>query len=223
MKKVLNFLAFGLLYFGCGRHGVPVAIDQRQDAQDRIASYCRYALEPARIPPPSVSRAEREVRDGPIVGRARIVRAEEAEWNQWMDQGPRLFNNRMALIFEIEIDGPGPISWDPDRTLLEVNDDRTVLPVAPSAEVLLGELLFHAWLEEQWALDGDLVSRTRGAGPWRSAYLPAIVHGGGLGGVIAFPLIAGDTALFDLHVVALRLTLPVIAEDGQHDLVWVFD
>ena len=223
MKKVLPLLASGLLYFSCVRHGVPVAIDERAAAQDRIASYRQYALEPARIPPPSVSRSVRELRDGSIVGRARIVRPEEAEWNQWVDGGPRLFNNRIALVFEVEVEGPGPISWDPDGTRLEVNDERTVLPVAPSAELLLGDLLFHAYLEEQWALDGDLVSRTRGAGPWRSAYLPAIAHGGLLGGVVAFPLVEGDSALFDLHVVALRLTLPVVAEDGPHELVWVFD
>jgi hypothetical protein len=126
-------------------------------------------------------------------------------------------------VFELSIEGDGPISWDPDRTRLEVNDERTVLAVAASSEVLLGELLFHAYLEEQWALEGDLVNRTRGAGPWRSAYLPAIAHGGRLAGVVAFPLFDGETVRSDLHVVALRLTLPIVAADGPHELVWVFD
>lgn len=170
-----------------------------------------------------MSRAEREVRDGPIVGRAQLVRAEDAEWNQWVDGGPRLFNNRAALIFRIEIEGPGPISWDPDRTRLEVNDENLVLPVASSAEALLAELLYHAFLEEQWALEGDLVNRTRGAGPYRSGYLPAIALGGDLEGLMAFPLFDGESVLSDVHVVALRLTLPIVAEDGDHELVWVFD
>lgn len=223
MKKVLPLLACGLLFAGCPRRGAPLAAGERDAAQERISAYRAYALEPARIPPPTVSRTEREVHDGPIVGHARIVRPEEADWNQWVDGGPRLFNNRVALLFQLEIGGPGPISWNPDDTRLEVNDERMVLPVAPSAEILLAELLFHAYLEEQWALDGDLVNRTRGAGPFRSTYLPSIDLDDDLDGVIAFPLAVGETLLYDLHVVALRLTVPIVAEDGTHDLVWVFD
>ena len=66
------------------------------------------------------------------------------------------------------------------------------------------------------------MNRTRGAGP-TDPYLPAITLGGDLEGLVAFPLFDGENVLSDLHVVALRLTLPIVAQDGDHELVWVFD
>ena len=147
------------------------------------------------------------------------MRPEDAEWNRWNDGTLRLFNNRAALLFEIRIDGPAPLTWSPTRARLELNDRRTTLVAAPSGEILLGELLFHAYLEEQWAIEGDLVDRTRGAGPFRSAYLPASAQKGALAGLVAFPF--GDNP--DVHIVAMRLSLDVTAGGTDRDLVWVFD
>jgi hypothetical protein len=89
--------------------------------------------------------------------------------------------------------------------------------------VLLADLLYHAFLEERWSEDGDLVARTRAAGPFRSAYLPPWVAGTELTGVIAFPLATRDGPLPEIQVAALRLTLAITAADGPHELVWVFE
>lgn len=186
--------------------------------EEEIALFQRERLEPARIPPPSVAPAEPLEVDG-ISATARLLRPEEAEWNRWTSKGSRLFNNRAAMLFEIRIEGPAPVRWRPEGTRLELNDQRTILTPAPSGEVMLGELLFYAYLEEQWAIEGDLVDRTRGAGPFRAAYLPAITEEGPLVGVLAFPL--GES--YDVHVVAMRLTLAVATAKGTRDLVWLFE
>jgi hypothetical protein len=157
---------------------------------------------------------------GSVTGQVRLLRPEEASWNRWVDGQLRLFNNRAALLFEITLQGPGPLAWDPESARLEVNDERTVLLAAGSAEILLAELLFYAYLERQWGFDGDLVNRTRAAGAFRMAYAPTVEPGDTLSGVIAFPLAELPSAP---HVVALRLTLAVTADDGVHVLVWVFD
>lgn len=187
---------------------------------ERLQAFRAEALEPARIPPPSISQTSQETASGSVSGRARLLRPEDAPWNRWVDGGSRLFNNRAALLFELSLRGPGPLSWDPEATRLELNDEQTVLPAAPTAEVLLAQLLFHAYLERQWGFDGDLVNRTRGAGPFRMAYAPPVGAGDELSGIVAFPL---DEVPEGLHVVAMRLTVPVMARDGLHRLVWIFE
>jgi hypothetical protein len=218
MRDVYASLAVTCLAAGCPRAGAPPATGERDTVVDRLERYREQSLAPAKIPPPSLDAIEVRVEHGSVVGVARVVSPEDAAWNRWVDGGPRLFNDRAAVVFDLHIDGRGPVTWDPGGTLLEVNDERTVLGVAASAEVLLAELLFHAYLEEQWAVPGDLVNRTRGAGPFRSAYLAAIGDTG-LAGVVAFPL-GAETPV---HVVAMRLTMLVTDDEGRHELIWVFE
>ncbi|MEQ1566995.1 MAG: hypothetical protein ABMA64_15235 [Myxococcota bacterium] len=215
----ISMLSWGSTLCGCPRGPDLPAPAEREEAIARIAAYRTFALAPARTPPPSLDVERVEISDGSVRATLWVVRPEAAGWNTWTDGGPRLFNNRGALLFELDVRGPGPLGWLPEGAVLEINDGRTVLGAASSAEVLLGDLLFHALLEERWAIDGDLVARTRGAGPFRGAYLPPVADGP-LRGVVAFPLPPGET---DLHVVALRLTLPVVAADGDHELVWVIE
>jgi hypothetical protein len=162
---------------------------------------------------------------------ARLIRAEEAPWNGWVDGGPRLFNNAAALVIEVSVRAEGELAWAPDVTRLELNDERTAILAASSGELLLADLLLNAFLEERWALDGDLVDRTRAAGPFRAAYLPLVGVDGALDGVVAFPLyeggatptLGGGESLAGLHVVALRLTLGVVVDGRLRELVVVFD
>ncbi|MEQ1504899.1 MAG: hypothetical protein ABMB14_21890 [Myxococcota bacterium] len=211
-----------VLLAGCPKVGPSTAPADRDQVIARLEAYRSQSLAPARIPPPSLDEPAREADQDGVHGLARLVRSEDADWNRWIDGGPRLFNNRAAVLFDLTIEGRGTVVWDPDRTRLEVNDERTVLLASASAEGLLGELLFHAYLEEQWAVGGDLVNRTRAAGPFRAAYLPG-VGDGALSGVVAFPLGDAEHDWSELHVVALRLTVPVTDDAGRHDLVFVFD
>lgn len=204
----------------CPRPPLLAREDDRIAVGERLAAFRQQTLAPAHIPPPSLSQTTQEAEVGSVKGQARLLRPEEASWNRWVDGEMRLFNNRAALLFEITLQGPGPLEWDPESARLEINDERTVLLAAGSAEVLLAELLFHAYLERQWGFDGDLVNRTRAAGAFRMAYAPTVEVGDTLSGVIAFPL--SEVAEMP-HVVALRLTLTVTAEDGAHVLVWVMD
>src|SRR5688572_10580144 len=87
---------------------------------ERIAEYRARALDPARIPPPSVALEERAAEAGTVRAVARPLRPEDADWNQWPDGGARLFNNREALLFTVRIEGTGPIRWVPAATRLEV-------------------------------------------------------------------------------------------------------
>lgn len=226
VTRGLAFLSAAFL-LGCPRLAAPPSSADRTRVVERIAAYRADMLDNARIPPPSVDPGPRSSSDGAVSGTAAPLRPEDAPWNQWIDGGPRLFNNRAALLFDVAFTGPGPLAWDASAARLEVNDERTVIAAAPSAEVLLGELLFNAYLEEQWGVDGDLLNRTRGAGPFRAAYLPDVGEADALTGVIAFPLSASNdpssTDRSEIHVVAMRLTVPITAADGPHELVWVFD
>jgi hypothetical protein len=206
--------------FGCPRPPLLAREDDRIAVGERLAAFRQQTLAPAHVPPPSLSQTSQQVSDGSVQGQARLLRPEEAAWNRWVDGEMRLFNNRAALLFEITLQGPGPLGWDPESARLEINDESTVLLAAGSAEVLLAELLFHAYLEQQWGFDGDLVNRTRAAGAFRMAYAPTLAPDDTLSGVIAFPLL--DLPAMP-HVVALRLTLTITAEDGVHVLVWVLD
>lgn len=213
-----SFAPFLLALFACPRPPIAARNDDRTLVADEIALFRTRTLEPAKIPPPSIGILQRDLVDGSLVARASFERPEEESWNRWTAGGLRLFNNRSALLFRVEISGPGPLSWDPSATTLEVNDERTILPAAPTAEVLLADLLLHAYLEQQWALGDDLLNRTRGAGPFRMAYTPTL-GAEALSGLIAFPLGAQEST----HIVALRLTVSVQAADGPHTLVWIFD
>lgn len=208
------------VFFGCVRGGAPAVVDPGAATADRIAAFREAALRPARLPPPSIDPEPRTAVSGPVRASARPVRAEEAEWNRWID-GPRLFNDRAALWFEVRVEGPEPLGWIPERSSVEINAPERSLAPAGSAEVLLGDLLVHALLEERLGLEGDLVERTRGAGAFRAAWLPPYGADGALAGLVAFPFDADtDPAV---HVVALRLRLTVSAAGEEHALVFVFE
>ncbi len=193
----------------CTRAPPPASPAARQEVADRLDAFERHLLEPARIPPPSVDRAERTVAEGGVSATVRLVLPEEAQWNRWRDGSARLFNNRVALLFDVRVDGPGPLTWHPERTTLELNDEHIRLFAAPDAEVLLGGLLVHALLAAEWGIETDLVDRTRAAGPFRDAYLEPRVEQGPLEGVAGFQLWDGKELLGDMHVAAMRLRLVV--------------
>lgn len=191
-----------------------------------IESFRRYALEPARIAPPTVGQRELSARSGGLQVVARLVRPETAAWNAWPDGSARLFNDRVAHLFEIEVTGGGPIGWLPGATTLELNDPGTVLLAAPDGEILLHDLHALALQAERQLLDGELAERTRAAGAFRSAYLPP-AGADRLAGVVAFPLWAtnpGEQAsLAEKHVVAMRLTLALMDADGPRSVELVFE
>lgn len=190
----------------------------------RLDDYRSRALSPARVAPPAITFEPVEIEAGRVHATARALRPEDAPWNQWPGGGPRLFNNRAALLFELRIEAPGATAWLPEATWLELNDAETVVPAAETTEALLEELLYWAFMEERWLAGGDLVDRARGAGPFRGAYLPLHASDGVLEGVVAFPMgVEPGVSLADLHVVAVRLTVGILSDDGEQQLVWVID
>ena len=224
---------FGVLLacnlWSCARARVGiVGADEQATVGADVAAFVHYALEPAGIAPPTVSWEDREVVADGLVARLVPIRAEDAAWNRWPDGTARLFNNRVAHLFYVRVEGEGPLGWRPRGSTLELNDPDNRLVAAASAEDLLGELTFWAVMQERWLLDGDLAARTRASGPFRSSYLPLRVDGDVLEGIVAFPVqVVGDPGrsqvLADLHVVALRLTLQIDTPGGVVPLVWTFD
>ena len=174
-------------------------------------------LAPARIAPPTVPRDEVATQTGELAGTARLLLPEEASWNRWSTPGGRLFNNRIAHLFEVDVTAPGPVRWIPEETRLEVNRADTVHRAARSSEELLLPLMRAAIDEERAVLDGDLVARTRAAGGFRSAYLQ-LAGEGGLAGIIAFPNETNTE-----HVTAMRLTISFEHEGNRIPLVWTLD
>ena len=220
MARTFSILAAFLPVFaGCPRRSAAVPEVPIEEVVSRLDAWRGAALAPARVAPPAISFAEQPLAAGRVSAVARPLRPEDAEWNRWPEGGPRLFNNRAALLFDLRIEGPGPATWLPEATFLELNDAETVVPAAETTEALLGELIYWAFMEERWLSGGDLVDRARGAGPFRAAYLPLHADDGVLEGVVAFPL----GALADLHVVAVRLTVGVVTDEGPQELVWVIE
>ncbi len=208
-----------MLLFGACARRPPADVGDRDTVREELDRWRRAALHPAGIAPPSIAEASGSAERGGVHVRAALVRPEEASWNGWGDGTARLFNDGAAFLVEVSIEADGPVSWSPVRTILEVNDARLAVAAAPSAEPLLTELLFHAWLEERWWLEGDLSERARAAGPFRAAYLPSRSEDGHLAGIIAFPL--GEHARD--HVVALRLTLALEVGGEPTEARIVFD
>ena len=101
--------------------------------------------------------------------------------------------------------------------MVELDTPDNALHAASAPDTLLTPLLSAALEQERWVLDGDLVARTRAAGPFRASYLPT-GRSDHLEGVVAFPI--GDN---DVGVSQMRLTLRIEDEDGIHDLVWVYE
>jgi hypothetical protein len=194
---------------GCTRVPPPPSAAERQQVAERLEAFEEHMLAPAGTTPPSVDREPRVIEDGDVRATVRLVLPEEAEWNRWRDGGARLFNNRVALLFDVKLEGPGPLAWRPERTTLELNDASIRLTAAPDAEVLLGGLLVHALLAAESGVETELVDRTRAAGPFRDVYLERGADEGPLEGVIGFQLWDGTEPRGDLHVARMRLRLAV--------------
>lgn len=190
----------------------------RESAAAELDAFERTWLDPARIPPPTVSMDAREATDGAVRVTVTPLRPEDAAWNTWPGPTLRLFNNRAALLFEVSVEASGPVRWIPERTGLELNVEGDPIAPAQTADELLVPVLRAALLQESYGLSGDHVERTRGAGPFRSGYL-ALGHAEPpLVGLIGFPLHDPEQ-----HVVAMRLTLAVEAADGPHTLVLLYE
>ena len=166
------------------------------------------------------------MKSGALEVAARLGRAESSTWNAWPDGTARLFNNRVAHLFDIEIVGDGPVGWMPSHTTLELNEPGAALPAAPGPETLLSDLLGLALKAERHLLDSELTERTRSAGAFRAAYLPP-AGADRIAGVIAFPLWAADPSmqgpLAEKHVVAMRLTLTLMDSEGPRSVELVFE
>jgi len=209
----------------CPRPRVPlVAYEAQQEALQHKEAYERYALHPSGLVPPGILMTPLRAEATRVWGEATPLRPEDQTWNLWPDGGARLFNNRMAHVFRVTLQGEGVIGWIPEETTLELNDPSIRLVASGSPDGLLLDLLYFAKAQEDWILDGDLVARTRAAGPFRAAYLPA--RGDGvLEGIIGFPMSDNGDPLgvAETHVVAERLTVAVTTAEGIERLVWVFE
>lgn len=191
---------------------------EQQEASEELDRFARLWLDPAHIAPPNVAFEAREATAGSAVVRVRPLRPEDADWNAWPGESLRLFNNRAALLFEVDVEGPAPLRWLPDETALELNVEGDALFPARTPDEVLVPLLRAALIQEQWALDGDYVERTRAAGPFRDAYLPTAASDRPIRGVVAFPLRDPE-----LHVVALRVTVGVSTPEGVEHLSFLYE
>lgn len=192
-------------------------------AQSAIRAWSAWALKPSHLAHPQVPSDEvRMERDGEWVA-VRYIRAESAAWNDWPAGPPRLFNNRMGHLFAVRSSLPGSARLSTAHTSLELNSPDIRLSAADGPDRFLDPLINHALLQERHGLPGDLTSRLRGAGGFRSAWWHREAEG--WEGLIGFPTPYGAThdgalPLSDLHVVAMRLTL-VLEVDGEPQ-TWVF-
>jgi hypothetical protein len=191
---------------------------EQEAAREELEDFQRLWLKPARIAPPNIPFERRTQQDEQLSVTLLPLRPEDADWNTWPGATARLFNNRAALLFEVEVVGKGPLTWAPEATALELNTEGDPLGPARTPDQVLLPLLRAALVQEQWALQGDLVERTRAAGPFRAAYLPTESARSPLRGVVAFPLRDPE-----LHVVALRVTLAIEAVDGPHRFSFLFE
>lgn len=212
---LLPFLAL----IACGpRGGPPTVAAERAEVQRTLEAFTEYWLEPAGVAPPVIDfEAQTTHLDG-LTLEVRPVRAEDGAWNQWRDTSLRLFNNRAAYLFEVRVTGEGTLQWMPERSGLELNEPGAPLRAAESPEELLQPLLAAALDQERYVIDGDLVERTRAAGPFRALYMPVSPRNDELAGLIAFPLDEGDR-----HVVGLKVTVGVDSPVGPRQLSVTYD
>jgi hypothetical protein len=202
----------------------------REETREILGRFESFRLEPAGVAPPTLEATSAVAQIDGISGSIELIRAEDAEWNQWPGGTVRLFNNRTAHLFQVEITSERPVRWLPERTRLELNVEGNVLRAAESQEVLLEDLLFWAYHQERNILDGDLALRARAAGPLREAYMPAGADTL-LSGLVAFPIVeTPENERFyrgidpsDYHVVSMRLTVGLETPDGREELVWLLE
>ena len=195
----------------CAHRSLSAPTPDREEVAQELSDFEHEWLEPARVAPPTVDFEPHRVSDGPYSATLRLVLPEDARWNQWTAGSVRLFNNRAAYLFDVQVEGPGALQWLPDRTTLTLNtDERSVRAVALPDE-LLEPLMSAALWQERFGLPGDLVARTRAAGPFRSEYLSRGDGAGRLHGTLAFLLPDPDRQVVDLTVV-----VTVMTADGPH-------
>ncbi|MBW1877969.1 MAG: hypothetical protein JRI25_03475 [Deltaproteobacteria bacterium] len=190
---------------------------EQEAAREELERFERLWLNPAHIAPPNIPFERREQTDEQISVAVRPLRPEDADWNTWPGDAARLFNNRAALLFDVEVVGRGSLKWVPEATSLELNTEGDPMRPAHAPDEVLLPLLRAALVQEQWALKGDLVERTRAAGSFRAAYLSTEPARSPLRGVVAFPLRDPER-----HVIALRITVAVEAEDGPHQFSFLY-
>ncbi len=194
---------------------IPAEAERRAIATD-LADFEAWWLAPSRIAPPTIDFVPVEQSVGGNVVTVTPIRAEEEDWNRWPGPTHRLFNNRAGLLFDVRIDGEA--AWIPVSSRLNVNELPTGLPAVATPDDLLLPLLRAALLQEQWALDGSLVERTRAAGPYRAAYLQRNALDPDGHGIVGFQLPDPE-----LHVTSANLTLVFRDASGLHSATWEFD
>ncbi len=204
--------------------GSAVSAAEQVALTSEVESYRAFALEPAHQAPPAVRSFDGRVDAGPASVHVRWRAPEDASWNRWEDGTARLFNDRVAHVFEVDIEGPGLLGWEPSETMLELNSPSTRLVALADAEPMLADLLLLALACERQLVDVDLLARTRAAGAFRSAYLPPS-GAERISGVVVFPLWSSDSTrpAWDTHVVAMRLRLRVTVDGVPHDATIVLD
>ncbi len=196
----------------------PVPHHGRDDALQEIRGFRRDWLEDAHLAPPTVEFEPVVIEDGPYVASAEPLLAEDATWNHWGDGSCRLFNDRAAWWFSVRVDG-APFTWDPSATELRVNGVPTS-PPATAPDDFLVPLFRAALLQENFGLAGDLVDRTRAAGPFRSAYFVRSVVFDQAEGIIGFP--KEDAELQATHL-ELWVSIRSQADDSRHTFHWAFN
>ena len=202
---------------GKGRRG-SVVVEPDPFAQDDLADFVASWLEPVRTPITLVQTRPVLSRIADVEARARPLRPQQAEWNRWPDGTARLFNDRAGWLVELRLAGPHQLRWLPAGTGLELNEPGAPIRPARTPDVLLQPLLMGALEQERNFLQGDLMERTRAAGPFRAAYLPLSAQDQVLEGVIAFPTPGGPP-----QVRSMRLTVAVAVDDRPESLVFVWE
>jgi hypothetical protein len=200
------------------RRDVQVSGVEQSAALQDLRLFSAYWLDPAQVPPPTIAFESRTATDGTVEVTVTPIRAEDAPWNQWEGEGARLFNNRAAHLFEVSIAGRDDVRWIPEASGLELNVEGSPTPPHRHPDNLLVPLLEYARQQERWLLSGDLMARTRAAGPFRAAYMPIGVHSQTVRGVVAFPIVDPQQL-----VVGLRVTLAAEDATGPHTVTFTYD
>ena len=189
------------------------------------SAWMETRLSAAHLPPPTLLHPSSEASVAGVTGRIAWVRAESAAWNQWPDRSARLFNDRAAALFSVDLHGDGHrVQIVPERSWLEINVEGDPLPMARDQDELLTELLLQSLQSEQSGLRSDLAERYRAAGPFRRAWIP-LRPGDRIQGLVGFPLwMHGQEGWVDRseeHIVAMRIHLGIEVDGAPAALTWL--
>lgn len=190
----------------------------RLSVNNSLLDFEEYWLNPAKIAPPTISFSPKTVKKNGWVATIQPVLAEQQSWNRWPGNGFRLFNNRAAFLFKVTIEGTGSIQWKPEQSVIRVNYPQEVLTAAHTADELLAPLRKAAVTEQEWILNTEFGKRHRGAGTFRTAYLPSDPRTHQISGIVAFPVVAAST-----HVVVIEVDLTVQTAKGEYTFSWMYD